>query len=100
MTSTTSRDRPTPDIRAQLGRGGMRPGRIEKAGDPRRALIRLAMYLSSYKLALALVLLFVLAYILLGLLEPYLIGRAIDRFISTRQINGLARLAILLLTVY
>ena len=100
MSSTHSNDRPTPDVRAQLARGAMRPGKIEKAGNPRRALTRLAMYLSPYRAALVLVLAFVLVYILLGLLEPYLIGRAIDRYISTRQINGLSRLAILLLIVY
>ena len=100
MNSTNSNDRPTPDVRAQLARGAMRPGKIEKAGNPRRALTRLAMYLSPYRAALVLVLAFVLVYILLGLLEPYLIGRAIDRYISTRQINGLSRLAILLLIVY
>jgi len=100
MSSTNSNDRPTPDVRAQLARGAMRPGKIEKAGNPRRALTRLAMYLSPYRAALVLVLAFVLVYILLGLLEPYLIGRAIDRYISTRQINGLSRLAILLLIVY
>ncbi|HEX9330722.1 MAG TPA: ABC transporter ATP-binding protein [Anaerolineales bacterium] len=100
MSNTTSNDRPTPDVRAALGRGAMRPGRIEKAGNPRRALTRLTMYLSSYKATLVLVLIFVLVYILLGLLEPYLIGRAIDQYISTHQINGLSRLAILLLTVY
>src|SRR5262245_46484418 len=93
-------DRPTPDLRAALARGAMRPGKIEKAGDPRRALARLAMYLSLYKATLALVLAFVLAYILLGLLEPYLLGRAIDGYISTRQITGLSRLALLLLTAY
>ena len=93
-------DRPTPDIRAALARGAMRPGKIEKAGDPRRALVRLALYLSPYKATLALVLVFVLAYILLGLLEPYLLGRAIDQYISTRQINGLSGLALLLLTAY
>src|SRR6266487_1803308 len=100
MSNTTSNDRPTPDVCAALGRGAMRPGRIEKAGNPRRALTRLTMYLSSYKATLVLVLIFVLVYILLGLLEPYLIGRAIDQYISTHQINGLSRLAILLLTVY
>jgi ATP-binding cassette subfamily B protein len=47
-----------------------------------------------------LVLALVFVYILLGLLEPYLIGRAIDLYISTRQINGLSGLAILLLVVY
>jgi ATP-binding cassette subfamily B protein len=78
----------------------MRPGRIEKASNPRRALVRLAMYLSPYKWTLALVVLFVLIYILLGLMEPYLIGRSIDQFISTGQINGLAQQALLLLVVY
>jgi ATP-binding cassette subfamily B protein len=95
-----NKDRPTPDFRAALGRGGMRPGKIEKAGNPRRALVRLALYLSPYKATLASVLVFVLAYILLGLLEPYLLGRAIDKYISTRQIQGLSGLALFLLTAY
>jgi len=42
----------------------------------------------------------VLAYIMLGLFEPYLIGRAIDEYISARQIDGLAPLALLLLIAY
>jgi ATP-binding cassette, subfamily B, multidrug efflux pump len=93
-------DRPTPDFRAALARGVMRPGKIEKAGDPRRALARLAMYLSPYKATLTVVLTLVLAYILLGLLEPYLLGRAIDQYISTRQIDGLPQLALILLAAY
>ncbi len=101
MNNRSSNDRPAvPDIRAAMGRGGMRPGRIEKASDPRRALTRLAMYLSPYRTTLAFVLVFVLAYILLGLLEPYLIGRAIDKYISARQIRGLSSLALLLFTAY
>src|SRR5215212_5777813 len=100
MSNTASNDRPTPDVRAHLARGPMQPGKIEKAGDARRALTRLALYLRPYKAALVLVLIFVLIYILLGLLEPYLIGLAIDKFISVRQINGLSRLASLLLVVY
>ena len=78
----------------------MQPGKIEKAKDPRNALTRLTMYLSPYKSTLALVMLFVLAYISLGLLEPYLIGRGIDQFISTRKVDGLPQLALLLLTAY
>ncbi|HSK87192.1 MAG TPA: ABC transporter ATP-binding protein [Anaerolineales bacterium] len=100
MKDRSANDHPTPDIRARLGRGPVQPGKIEKASDPRRALIRLAMYLSPYKATLALVFVFVLAYILLGLLEPYLIGYAIDRYIATRQIDGLPQLALLLLTAY
>lgn len=101
MSDETSKDRQTQaDVRSMMGRGGMRPGKIEKAQDSRRALTRLALYLSPYKWILALVLVMVLAYILLGLLEPYLIGRAIDEYISTKKINGLAPLAITLLIAY
>jgi len=101
MSNSTSNERDTANIRATMGRGGgMRPGKIEKANNPRRALTRLAMYLSPYKITLAVVLVFVFAYILLGLLEPYLIGRAIDKYISTRQVRGLSSLALLLLTAY
>lgn len=87
-------------IRAAMGRGPMQPGRIEKAGNPNRALTRLALYLSPYKLTLAVVLLFVIAYISLGLLQPYLIGRAIDEYISVKKLDGLSQLALLLLGAY
>ena len=101
MTRNSSSDRPAvPDIRRALGRGHMRPGTIEQAEHPRQALGRLAMYLQPYKAALALVLLCVLVYILLQLLAPYLLGRAIDKYISTRQIAGLSTLALALLGAY
>lgn len=101
MSNLSPSDRQTTsNIRAAMGRGPMQPGRIEKAGNPRRAITRLAMYLSPYKVTLAVVLAFVLVYISLGLLEPFLIGRAIDQFISTRQINGLSNLALLLFSAY
>lgn len=101
MSNGTAKDRPAPpDVRRVLGRGPMQPGTIEKPRDTRRALTRLVMYLSPYKYALALVLLFVLVYISLGLTEPYLIGRAIDQYISAKQLNGLSTLALLLLAAY
>ena len=101
MTNPSPSDRQTTSsIRAAMGRGPMQPGKIEKAGDARRALVRLALYLRPYTTTLVVVMVFVFAYILLGLLEPYLIGRAIDQYISTRQIDGLAQLALLLLTAY
>lgn len=87
-------------IRAHMGQGPIRPGRIEKAHAPRRTLLRLALYLRPYRWQLAVVLLFVLAYTGLGLLEPYLIGVAIDRFIATGQASGLGKIALLLAAVY
>jgi ATP-binding cassette, subfamily B, multidrug efflux pump len=91
----------TSRIRATMAsRGPGRPSVYEKARNPRSALIRLAIYLSPFKLSLALVLMFVLIYTLLGLLGPYLMGVAIDRFISTKQVAGLAPIALLMLVVY
>jgi len=87
-------------MRSMMGRGPVRPGTIEKAHDPRKALVRLALYLRPYAATLSIVFLFVFAYILLGLLEPYLIGVAIDDFISTKQAAGLARTSIFLLVVF
>ena len=101
MSKAPEKQSPPPsDVRRMLGRGGMQPGKIEKARDTRRALARLAAYLSQYKFVLALVLVFVLIYIVLGLLEPYLIGRAIDQYISTKRLAGLSQLAVLLLLAY
>jgi ATP-binding cassette subfamily B multidrug efflux pump len=75
-------------------------GRIEKARDPPHALIRLIPYLSPFRVALVMVFGFVLIYTLLGLVGPYLLGVAIDRFISAKDVAGLARIALLMLAAY
>ncbi|MHB0877002.1 MAG: ABC transporter ATP-binding protein [Anaerolineae bacterium] len=79
-----------------------RPGdvRIEKAHNPRHALVRLLPYLGAYRRTLAFVLVLIVIYTLLGLVGPYLMGVAIDRFIATKQAAGLARIALLMLSVY
>jgi ATP-binding cassette, subfamily B, multidrug efflux pump len=91
---------PTPDIRSSMQRRGGRPGKIEKARNPRRAMVRLVLYLKPYGLSLGLVMGFVLLYTLLGLAGPYLMGVAIDTFIGGKDLAGLLRTAILMLTVY
>jgi len=75
-------------------------GKIEKAKDPRSALVRLIPYLSPFKVGLFGVLAFVLIYTFLGLIGPYLMGVAIDRFISTKQIPGLITIALWMLVIY
>jgi ATP-binding cassette, subfamily B, multidrug efflux pump len=85
-----------------LARGGG-PGRftkVEKAQDPRKALIRLLPYLKPFKVSLIIILIFVVLYTLLGLLGPYLLGRAIDQFIGGNDPVGLGRIALLMLLVY
>ena len=99
------------------------PGRIEKARDPKRALKGLLRYLVPFKTGMVSVFVFVLIYTLLGLVGPYLMGVAIDhfisnkpaaglptvflwmlavinRFISNKQVAGLATIALLMLAVY
>jgi ATP-binding cassette subfamily B protein len=89
------------ELRASLSRrGGGRPGKIEKAQDPRKALTRLALYLKPYALPLGFVMLFVLCYSLLGLVGPYLMGRAIDTFIANKDARGLLRVALIMLGAY
>ena len=75
-------------------------GRIEKAKDPRHALVRLLPYLRPYTAVLTLVLVFILLYTVLGLLGPYLMGVAIDRHIVPQQIDGLGMIAALMLLAY
>lgn len=89
------------DLRARLHpRGGLRATAIEKARDPRGALARLARYLRPFRAALLVVAALVLAFTLLGLVGPYLMGAAIDRFISVRQAAGLAAIAAAMLAAY
>lgn len=79
---------------------GPGPRKIEKANNPRRALTRLIPYLAPHKLTLGGVFFLVVIYTLLGLIGPYLMGQAIDRFIAGRDPAGLARTAGLMLAVY
>ncbi len=82
------------------GRNPIGATRIEKARDPRTTLVRLAAYLAPFKWALIGVIVLVVLYTLLGLMGPYLMGVAIDRFIIGKDPTGLARMSLLMLAVY
>jgi ATP-binding cassette subfamily B multidrug efflux pump len=88
------------NIRAVMQPRGGRPAKIERAKDPRRTLRRMVPYFSRFRTAVVFVFVFVLIYSFLGLIGPYLLGQAIDRFITTKQLAGLARIAALMLAVY
>jgi ATP-binding cassette subfamily B protein len=87
-------------FRSSMQRRPADPGKIEKARDPRNALMRLLPYLNPFKVVLSLVLVFVLIYIVLGLIGPYLMGVAIDKFIATKDAAGLVKIALAMLVVY
>jgi ATP-binding cassette, subfamily B, multidrug efflux pump len=91
----------TRSVRASMQpRRPARVGRIEKARDPRHALVRLLAYLMPFKLRLVVVFACVVVYTLLGLVGPYLMGVAIDRYIVPKQVNGLAQISLVMLVVY
>ena len=88
------------DIRGSMQRRGGRPGKIEKAKDPRRALARLMDYLAPYRKPMGFVVLFVILFSLLGLAGPWLMGHAIDACIGGKDVSGLARTALFMLAAY
>ncbi|MFZ5859302.1 MAG: ABC transporter ATP-binding protein [Spirochaetota bacterium] len=88
------------DVRASFQRRAGRPAKFEKAADPRKAMVRLLKYLGPFKSLLILVVGFIVLYSLLGLAGPYLMGRAIDKSISGKDLGGLLVTALLMLAAY
>ena len=91
---------PGGDFRSSIQRRRSQPGRIEKAVNPKRALSRLVGYLAPYRLTLFLVAATVALFSTLGLAGPWLMGRAIDKFIGGADPGGLARTALLMFGAY
>ncbi|MFH1928985.1 MAG: ABC transporter ATP-binding protein, partial [Chloroflexota bacterium] len=75
----------------------MGSSKIEKASDPRGALVRLLGYLRPFTPTLVLVLILILVSSALGLVGPYLLGVAIDSF---RDSAELLRIILIMLAVY
>lgn len=81
-------------------RHGGHMGPIVKAKDTRGTLKRLWSYLGIYKLSLIAVIIIVCVTTALTLMGPYLIGYAIDHFIVTVDLEGLARVIGLMIVIY
>ena len=90
----------TSNIRASMQRRPVAVGKIEKARDPRNALIRLLPSFKPFTVTMIIVFACVVIYTLLGLVGPYLMGVAIDRFITPKQPEGLGLIALLMLVTY
>ena len=71
-----------------------------KVKNRRGILRRLWNYLSAYRVALIGIVVLVAVNTGLSLSGPYLIGRAIDKYISTGNLPGLAHVALLMIAVY
>jgi ATP-binding cassette subfamily B protein len=84
-----------------LGRMGPRPiGQVEHAKDKRGAILRLWGYLRRQKAALMLTAAMVAVTVVLNVLGPYLLGLAIDGYVISGDLPGLARICALMLGVY
>jgi ATP-binding cassette subfamily B protein len=81
-------------------RPGAHFGNLARAKDPRGTLTRLASYFGEFRAGLVVVGVCIAVYTLLGLVGPYLMGRALDRYIATRDVSGLARVAVLMLAAF
>ncbi|MBU4370948.1 MAG: ABC transporter ATP-binding protein/permease [Proteobacteria bacterium] len=73
---------------------------IEAARDPRHALGSLLPYLRPFRGMLIAVCGMIVIYTVLGLIGPYLMGVAIDRFIAVKELAGLATISLWMLLVY
>ncbi|MET0412625.1 MAG: ABC transporter ATP-binding protein [Polyangiaceae bacterium] len=96
----SARPASTDGARAALPTQNRGPARIEKPKDAQRTLRRLASYFARFHALLGLVALCVVLYTVLGLVGPYLMGVALDRFVTARDLAGLARIALWMLAAY
>jgi len=82
------------------GPGGHgRSGPVEKAEDVRGTMFRLAGYVLRYKMALVLTVILVALASGLGVLGPFLMGRAIDNYIIEGDLAGLVGILGLMVAV-
>jgi ATP-binding cassette subfamily B multidrug efflux pump len=86
--------------RIRLGAGGGGPMTGESARDARSTIARLFGYLRPYRWQLGGVTLLVVVSAVSGLVGPGLLGTAIDEYVIPGDIDGLGRMALLLLAVY
>jgi ATP-binding cassette subfamily B protein len=85
----------------ELGRGHHnRVHTVIKPRDTKNTLKRLWHYLSEHKIRLFIVLILVAATSALTLVGPYLIGKAIDDYITPHDLTGLFHLLLVMAAVY
>ncbi|NTW69280.1 MAG: ABC transporter ATP-binding protein [Chlorobiaceae bacterium] len=89
------------DRQKSMGFGNMaQPGPIEKPQNSTAATSRLLRYLYPFKVKLWAVFILVVLYSLLGLVGPWLMGVAIDRFVVEKNSSGLETVSLLMLLCY
>ena len=103
--STQTPSAPTNDPPPILGRTGgptgrFGPSKVEKAKDRRGTVLRLWGYLRQQRAALIVTAVLVVGSTILNVLLPYLLGRAIDRYVIPGDLAGLWQIGLLMLGLY
>lgn len=81
-------------------KGGRNATKMGKAKNTKGTVMRVWNYMGYQKAALTFVILLVFSTTLLGLLGPYLMGVIIDQYIVPKDLNGTARMCMLLIAIY
>ncbi|MDA1884938.1 ABC transporter ATP-binding protein [Bacillus cereus group sp. BY105LC] len=81
-------------------KGGRNAPKLGKAKNTTGTIMRVWNYIGYQKVALTFVIFLVFATTLLGLLGPYLMGVIIDQYIVPKDLNGTARMCMLLIAIY
>lgn len=95
-----SRRAPPPGTIGPGGPHGAMVRGVEKAKNPRATLMRLGTYLLESKFQLALVVVLVILGTVLSIIGPYLLGVAIDSYITKGDLVGLTWIVLLMFGVY
>ncbi|MEB3053220.1 ABC transporter ATP-binding protein [Bacillus pseudomycoides] len=89
------------NFQGQFGnKGGRSNSKSEKPKDTKGTVMRIWNYMGYQKAALMFVTVLVFVTTLLGLLGPYYMGVIIDEYIIPRDLNGTARMCMLLIGIY
>ncbi|MED0858064.1 ABC transporter ATP-binding protein [Bacillus pseudomycoides] len=89
------------NFQGQFGnKGGRRNSKSGKPKDTKGTVMRIWNYMGYQKAALMFVTVLVFVTTLLGLLGPYYMGVIIDEYIIPRDLNGTARMCMLLIGIY
>ncbi|MCU5109235.1 ABC transporter ATP-binding protein/permease [Bacillus cereus] len=79
---------------------GRKAPKMGKANNTKGTVMRVWNYMGYQKAALTFVIFLVFITTLLGLLGPYLMGVIIDQYIVPKDLNGTARMCMLLIAIY
>ena len=81
-------------------KGGRNAPKMGEARNTKGTVLRVWNYMGYQKAALTFVIFLVFVTTLLGLLGPYLMGVIIDQYIVPKDLNGTARMCLLLIAIY